>query len=224
MAVIDSITVDIATINMPLVQTAFDLIARMSKADPAEVECMGTGAKEAYHEAGRIAGQIRQNDDRKTLVRLPSGFKLEDAREALGWPGTMQGLASYLLHLGFSPTLRTERGCARRYWYPTGSAAKQAAEDFCATAVPLACESEDDRAARMAACPCPCHENRCGSAEIAMAQYALHLIDRCPSTEDAVAIDEIVQRAGPEFAIAALARIERSRSAFDNITDEEVPF
>lgn len=72
---------------------------------------------------------------------------------------------------------------------------------------------------RMAACPCECHENRCGSADIAMAQYALRLIERCSSPIYVEQIDEMVQRAGPTFAIAALDRMKAR-----DVADAEVPF
>lgn len=78
-----------------------------------------------------------------------------------------------------------------------------------------------DRYNRMAACPCACHENRCGSADIAMAQYALALVARCSNADDAVAIHELVERAGPEFARNEL---EKMRTQADGLTDEEVPF
>lgn len=80
---------------------------------------------------------------------------------------------------------------------------------------------EQDRRNRMAACPCACHENRCGSADIAMAQYALALVSRCSNADDAVAIHELVERAGPDFARREL---EKLRPHVDASTDEEVPF
>ena len=80
---------------------------------------------------------------------------------------------------------------------------------------------EQDRRVRMEACPCACHENRCGSADIAMAQYALALVARCSNADDAVAIHELVERAGPEFARIEL---EKLRTHVDASTDEEVPF
>lgn len=86
--------------------------------------------------------------------------------------------------------------------------------------VPVLTEQEDRRN-RMAACPCACHENRCGSADIAMAQYALALVARCSNADDAVAIHELVERAGPEFARIELEKLRRE---IDGLTDQEVPF
>ena len=86
---------------------------------------------------------------------------------------------------------------------------------------PMPASDQTDRASRMEACPCACHENRCGSADIAMAQYALALVARCSNADEAVAIHGLVERAGPDFARREL---EKLRPHFDVSTDEEAPF
>lgn len=77
---------------------------------------------------------------------------------------------------------------------------------------------EQDRRNRMAACPCACHESRCGS-DIEAARYALTLLERCQNPGTADFIVDLVDQAGPSFIKEALARVHRAAKL-----DEEVPF
>lgn len=73
-----------------------------------------------------------------------------------------------------------------------------------------------DRQDRMADCPCECHANTCGAADMAMAERTIRLVAGLrPYSADMVnALDELVLRAGPE----------KARAAIGELLDEEVPF
>lgn len=77
---------------------------------------------------------------------------------------------------------------------------------------------EQDRLNRMAACPCACHENRCGT-DIEAACYTLALLERCQDPGTAEFIEELADRASPSFITAGLTRLNRAVTL-----DEEVPF
>lgn len=66
-------------------------------------------------------------------------------------------------------------------------------------------------------CPCRCHTGTCGENDMVLAERAVRLISRLSAvTPDAVeAIDYMVQRAGVNFARAAVERAP---------DDDEMPF
>ncbi len=78
--------------------------------------------------------------------------------------------------------------------------------------------AEQDLRNRMAACPCTCHESRCGSG-IEAARYTLALLERCQDPGTAGFIEDLVDQAGPSFVSEALARLDRAAKL-----DEKVPF
>ena len=285
MARIDSVTVDVTTINHSGLQDAMGLIHRMAMADPAEVSTMGTGQQEAYRSAAELVERLKSDHDRRTLAALRDGFTLKQAAATLDYPSTASGLsklASRLLHLGFTPRLVFNDQLGGRRWYPTGPEAIAAGENplppantaiLSHTAIgelleyasvygefdettPVGTPSshgtvlsegqlgaiiaykkvlcllpEDwaqpvatawgsteaqDRHDRMAACPCECHANTCGAADMAMAERTIRLVAGLrPYSADMVnALDDLVQRAGPE----------KARAAIGELLDEEVPF
>lgn len=77
---------------------------------------------------------------------------------------------------------------------------------------------EQDRRNRMAACPCACHESRCGT-DIEAACYTLVLLERCQDPGTAGFIEDLVGQASPSFITAGLARLNRAVTL-----DGEVPF
>lgn len=124
----------------------------------------------------------------------PAPFTLTEAREAIGWPASNRALADRLRDLGYVAYRMRKAGSTgtERVWKP----------DPNSTALP---------------CACRCHTGTCGENDMVMAERTIRLVERLrPMSRDFVdAIDDLVQRAGVDFARASTGTYP---------TDDDVPF
>jgi hypothetical protein len=123
-----------------------------------------------------------EKDQQRILHTLGTGFTLDEAIVALGWVGGRRGLAHMLQASGY--VRRKERaspGGMRTIWLST--------------------HRRDD-------CLCRCHTGTCGENDMVLAERAIALVERLrPFGADGIqAIIDLVDRAGVDFARAALSR------------------
>lgn len=127
-------------------------------------------------------------------VLPPPPFTLAEARQTIGWSASNRALADRLRDLGYIAYRARKTGSTgtERLWQP-------------------------DPNSNVLPCACRCHTGTCGENDMVMAERAIRIVERLrPRHRDLIdAIDDLVQRAGVDFA-------RQSTGTYP--TDDDVPF
>lgn len=114
--------------------------------------------------------------DHTPFLPLGKDFTISQAAHAAHWQGSLAALARMLSGAGY--TARATRG-GKRLWSPPPAAVT---------------------------CSCRCHTGTCGENDMVLAERTIRLLQnlRPMSSDMIVALDDIVQRAGVDYARAAI--------------------